>query len=335
MSNLAIKPEQAATLLCDLEACIRDRVLAMRNADTHRELAGISHVTAADTIYAVDKISEAVIIAWFTAHWPAEYPVELVMEGAEDGPPLTFPAGTPPAETQLKCILDPIDGTRSLMFDKRSAWALAGLAPQRGDANTLCDIEVAVMTELPISRQTLSDQVTAIKGHGISATRVDLISGTATPVTYHPSPATEVSHAFGTVSRFFPAGMALLAQVEETFWQKVGASAGGTPVVFNDQYITSGGQLYELMTGHDRFIADLRPLAFAKLGIEQNLVCHPYDMATELAAREAGCVIEQPDGSPLAAPLDTTSPVSWVGYANEQLAVKLRPILQETIAELL
>ena len=30
--------------------------------------------------------------------------------------------------------------------------------------------------------------------------------------------------------------------------------------VFDDEYLSSGGQLHELMTGHDRFVADLRPL---------------------------------------------------------------------------
>jgi len=30
-----------------------------------------------------------------------------------------------------------------------------------------------------------------------------------------------------------------------------------SPQVFDDEYIASGGQLYELMVGHDRFLADV------------------------------------------------------------------------------
>ncbi len=76
--------------------------------------------------------------------WPPEWPVEVVMEGAdENGEPLTFPRQTPPAQTILKLIIDPIDGTRGLMYDKRSAWALAGLAPQRGPRTGLRDIAAA------------------------------------------------------------------------------------------------------------------------------------------------------------------------------------------------
>ncbi len=336
MSNQTLQHDEAVELLCQLECAIQKAVLRARNADHDRELAGVATVTSADTIYAIDHLCEDVILKWFAQHWPAQCPVELVMEGLEDRPAVTFPEETALADTVYKCIMDPIDGTRNMMFDKRSAWVLAGLAPQRFEANTLQDVEVAVMTELPISRQTLADQICAVKGQGIRATRDDLVTGQSTPVSYRPSQATEVRHAFGTVSRFFPDGMTLLAQLEETFWRHVGGDApGGNPVVFNDQYISTGGQFYEVLAGHDRFIADLRPLAFTKLGLPQLLVCHPYDVAAALVLTEAGCVLEQPDGSPLDCPLDTVSPVNWVAYANPALAERLRPILQQTIAEVL
>ena len=35
---------------------------------------------------------------------------------------------------------------------------------------------------------------------------------------------------------------------------------------------------------------------------------------------EAGGVVTDPWGQPLDAPLDTTSPIAWVGYANASLA---------------
>jgi fructose-1,6-bisphosphatase/inositol monophosphatase family enzyme len=89
--------------------------------------------------------------------------------------------------------------------------------------------------------------------------------------------------------------------------------------------------LYELLAGHDRFVADLRPLAFAHLGLKTSLVCHPYDIATALIAQEAGCVVTAPDGRPLCAPLDTTSAVAWVGYANPALARKLGPLLRRAL----
>ncbi len=54
---------------------------------------------------------------------------------------------------------------------------------------------------------------------------------------------------------------------------------------------------------------------------------HPYDLCTVLVFTEAGGVFEHPLGGPLVVPIDTTSPCSWVAYANEHLAALVRPVL--------
>lgn len=327
--------ENICTLICELERAILKAILAERSRSTVDALAAVSEETGADTIYAIDRVAEETIIDWFTAHWPAGCPVEVVMEGLEDGAVLTFPADTPVADTKLKCIIDPIDGTRGIMYDKRAAWILVGVASQRGAANTLADIEVAVMTEIPTTRQWRADQISAMRGGGVVADAIDVrCDFSRQSVELKPSAATEARHAFGTVSRFFPAGLTLLSQVEEALWERLyGQPDSPSPLVFNDQYISTGGQFYEILAGHDRFIADLRPEAFTKLGIQSNLCCHPYDVATALILEEAGCVIEKPDGQALDFPLDTTTPVSWVAYANEALAATIRPTLQAVMRE--
>lgn len=324
-------------LLCDLQDHLRQVICTARDADTERALAGVADVTPADTIYEVDKISEAAIMGWFREHWPRDLPVELVMEGAEEHGPLTVPEGTPVADTRWKCILDPIDGTRNLMYDKRPAWALAGIAPQRGDATTLRDIVVAAMTELPTSKEWRSDQFSAIRGQGISCKAYDVRNRTSAFLDPRPSSASDCRHGFAAVTRFFPDGLGLLGELEERLWKRLYPEApGGTPLVFNDQYLTTGGQLVELVVGHDRFIADLRPLVFRKLGLDGSLSSHPYDMAGALVAEEAGILLEDPlTGEPLTAPLDTTTPVAWVGYANPAIAAHVRPHLQALIRKML
>ena len=324
--------------LCDLQLTILKAILAARAKAQPDALSAISEITAADTIYAIDRVAEVAIEDWFDRQWNPDWPVEIVMEGLEDGAVLTFPRDTPLAKTKLKCIIDPIDGTRGIMYDKRAAWILAGIAPQRGTENTIADIEVAVMTEIPTTRQWRADQVSAITGGGIQTTAFDVRSNFAhTQVELCASQATEVNHAFGTVSRFFPAGSVLLSQVEEALWQRLyGTPQSPSPTIFNDQYISTGGQFYEILAGHDRFIADLRPAAFNKLGISaNNLAAHPYDVATALILSEAGCIIEKPNGEALDYPLDTTTPVSWVAYANATLAEAIRPTLQSVVQELL
>ena len=105
--------------------------------------------------------------------------------------------------------------------------------------------------------------------------------------------------------------------------------------MFEDQYISTGCQFCELLLGHDRMIADIRPLVFKKLGIPSALCCHPYDVAGALVLEEAGVILESPDGSPMDGPLDTTSPISWVGYANLELAAHIRPVLHAVLKEML
>jgi hypothetical protein len=85
------------------------------------------------------------------------------------------------------------------------------------------------------------------------------------------------------------------------------------------------------MAGHDRFIADLRPLFERARPGGTALCCHPYDLCTELIARELGVVVTGADGRPLAVPLDLTSDVSWVGYANTSIRNIIEPHLRESL----
>ncbi len=102
------------------------------------------------------------------------------------------------------------------MYDKRSAWALAGVAPNKGPGTSLRDIEVAVMTELPTSKMGQADVLWAIKGNGAQGQRVELKSGAAQPLVFAPSKATTIDHGFASVANFFPATKQLAAEAMET-----------------------------------------------------------------------------------------------------------------------
>lgn len=327
---------RARRLLAELQRHIRDTIVAARVREAGK-FARVAAITATDTIYHVDRLSEHAILAWFEQHWPRTWPVELVMEGLEDGASTTFPRGSAVARTEWKCILDPVDGTRGLMYDKRSAFILAALAPQRGKRTHLGDLRVAVMTEIPTSKQDRADQVSAIRGGGVVAETHDLSRGTRRRWRPRPSRARNFEQGFASLARFFPEGKALLGTIEEALWRELGVlGKNGGQLVFDDQYICTGGQLFELLAGHDRMLGDLRPLVYPKLGFSSaSLCCHPYDICTALIAREAGCIVEAPDGSPLRAPLDTTTPVAWMGYANPTLARMVRPVLRRILARVL
>ena len=330
------EPDRIRTLLLGLGDHVRQSVLNARHESDPCDLATISRESVADTIYGIDRISEDAITEWFTEHWPPTIPVELVMEGIDPQHPVTFPPKVPCEQTEAKIILDPIDGTRGIMYDKRAAWFLAGVAPQRGPATRLSEIEVAVMVELPTTKQWRADRFSAIRGRGFLSDSVNILTGEILSRSVRPSHAADVLHGFGYISRFFPAGKALTAAIEQQLWERLYPSAAGKDViVFEDQYISTGGQFCELLSGHDRMIADIRPLVFKKLGIPSALCCHPYDVAAALVLEEAGVILESPDGSPMDGPLDTTSPISWVAYANPELAAHIRPVLCAVLKEML
>jgi hypothetical protein len=338
-TNLRMKISEAhqiRALLLDLGDHVRQSVIGIRREGDIGAFAAVSRESVADTIYGIDRISEDAISIWFAKHWPASIPVELVMEGVDPEHSVTVPAGIPIEQTQAKIILDPVDGTRGIMYDKRAAWFLAGVAPQRGAATRLSEIEVAVMVELPTTKQWRADRFSAIRGHGLFSDSVNVLTGAILPRVVKPSAAENMLHGFGYISRFLPAGKALTAAIEQELLDRLYLSTAGKEViVFEDQYISTGGQFCELLLGHDRMIADIRPLVFKKLGLASALCCHPYDVAAALVVQEAGVVLEAPDGSPMDGPLDTTSPISWVAYANPQLANHIRPVLQAVLREML
>lgn len=327
--------EKARKLIGSLHDEIQARLLAARTRQA-ATFARVAAVTAADTIYEIDRVSEEAVLAWFERRWPKAWPVELVMEGVGEDAPVTFPRGTAVARTRWKCIIDPIDGTRGLMYDKRSAWILTGLAPQRGARTCIADIVVAMMTELPTSKQWRADQISAVRGAGragVLAQAVDVRTGRRRKWEPRLSQARDFRHGFASFAKFFPAGKAATAALEEALWGELGiGQTPGSPLVFDDQYISTGGQLYELLAGHDRMVADVRPRIFARLGLASELTCHPYDICTELILREAGGVVEDGAGGRVRGPLDTTSPVTWVGFANRTLARAASPILHRLLS---
>jgi hypothetical protein len=327
--------EKLRQLLCELGTAIRSKVVSARQGLSAEKLAAVTGDAGGDTIFAIDRFGEDAILEWFRSRWPADEPVQIVMEGLESE--LCFPEGKSAAETKLKCIIDPIDGTRGLMYDKRSAWALAAIAPQRGEETRLSQILATAMTEIPITKQWRADQFSASLDGPLVATWCDWRAG-SDPHPLHPEPSTAHSfdHGFASLAKFFPEGRTLTAQIEERLWDQIlGPNRSRSPVVFDDQYLSTAGQFHELITGRDRLVGDIRPLVFHALDLDSSLVCHPYDACAWLLLKKSGVVFEHPLGGFPDAPLDTESGVAWIAYANETLAAKARPVLQKILREFL
>ena len=93
-----------------------------------------------DTIYAVDRVSEEVLVRFFETEIAPRWPIVLIAEGLHGGS-IALPRGIAEADARWRIIVDPIDGTRGLMYQKRSGWILTGVAPNRGPATSLIALE--------------------------------------------------------------------------------------------------------------------------------------------------------------------------------------------------
>src|SRR3982751_5181576 len=74
-------------------------------------LAGVAHDEEGDTIYAIDKAAEHVLVAEIERTLAREAPVKLVAEGLPGGE-VILPHGASASAVAWTVIVDPIDGTR-------------------------------------------------------------------------------------------------------------------------------------------------------------------------------------------------------------------------------
>ncbi|MFA6448179.1 MAG: inositol monophosphatase [bacterium] len=299
------------------------------------QLAAVVREAADDTIYKIDQEVEDRIIGFFEKKMRPAIPCLLIMEGSpEEG--IAFSASGRKSDCEWTILMDPLDGTRGLMYGKRSAWMLSGAAPGTADGMTLRDITVAVQTEIAPPKQTLVDQLSAFRGKGAKGSRRSLLGGDEKVFELAPSRADSIHYGFSTFNKFFPGTKDIIVAVENELNRRLEGKAQ-LDFYFEDQYICNGGQLAELATGHDRFVCELRGVispVLVEMGGKPLLCAHPYDVCTEMIAREAGVIVTDAKGEQLSAPLNTTYDIGWIGYANEKLRSLMEPPLLDILANI-
>ncbi len=322
-----------ARLLAGLGEAVRREVCGSLRPASDSEVVGFE---GGDTIFRIDSRADGVIRQALEA-WPDRFkPIRLIGEGMEDAPSARIGPGD--REPRLALLIDPIDGTRGLMYDKRPAWFIAAAAPAAADPLALSAIRASAMVELPTSKAGAYDLFLHAQGGPVAAERVSLLDGTRQPWQPRPSQARNLDFGFAQVSNFFPGTKVMASELMEAVAAAAsGRAREGESLVFDDQYISTAGQLVELLTGHDRFCCDLRPLFNriraggrepAGVGVE----CHPYDIAGLEIARAAGVILTDGWGRPLDAPFDNSTGIHWCGYANETIRGLVEPVVQGWLA---
>jgi hypothetical protein len=317
-----------------IHSLLRDQLISACQQHTSTELSEVVDDGAGDVTFMVDRISESSLINLFDQEIAVREPIVLVGEGLPGGC-IVLPSTGMASDARWRIIVDPIDGTRGLMCQKRPGWILTGVAPNHGSATSLAHIVLALQTEIPLLKQNLSDQLWAIRGAGAGGERYSHSTMRSEPLSFRPSTARDLRNGFATVCRFFPGGRELLAALDDELCARLlGQVRTGQALVSNDQYACTGGQIHGLATGQDRFVADLRPLlerALNSRGESLGHCCHPYDLCTKLIAEESGVLITDECGGDIAAPLDTEANVSWIGYANCRLREQIEPVLLDLL----
>jgi fructose-1,6-bisphosphatase/inositol monophosphatase family enzyme len=339
---MARRIEEAwAERLSELCSAIRDgarEALARAHASGERSLVDRPvRQGAGDVTYAIDELVERTIELWFDAA-AREQPLSLLTEdtgwrhrgpdGAGGARELAgFDHGGP------RIALDPIDGTRNVMADLRSAWTVVSFAPPSCGAPRLSDVTLGIVSEIPDSRaarfrvfETHSPERCDFALRELDGGR--LVRGGELRV----DSDARVDRGYFSFFRYAPDQRPAIARVEAEFFERLRAREGADlRHVFDDQYISNAGQLALLALGTYRMIADLRGFVARRAGT-RTITSKPYDVAGAIAcARAAGCVVEGPLGTQLDFELDVTTPVDFVGFANRATAERVRPHLDDAL----
>jgi hypothetical protein len=331
--------------LLALGDAIRNHLHQFAKKQSIEQLSSVAFTAKEDVIYAIDREVEPLISAHLRTLAIRAGGIVLIAEGVAPENSF-FPAFSDQMqeEARVRIIMDPIDGTRMIMYAKRSAFFLAGAALNFGFGTRLLDIEIAVLCELPTQKAAYADDLWARKGAGTQGQRRLLRQyrsdkgNDIESLKIAGSRAKTLINGFGQVARIISPGRDILAQVDEYLVSKLyGDTLGDKPLIFEDQYISTGGQIYEVMMGHDRFCADLRPWLnsiLQGLGRPLCFTCHPYDCSAMLLATEAGCKLYDWKGEPFDGPMDLLSDMGWMLFANQDIDDLVRPILLEAMQEI-
>ncbi|MEZ6017977.1 MAG: hypothetical protein R3F49_22925 [Planctomycetota bacterium] len=250
---------------------------------------------------------------------PGDAPVEL--GGFDHGGP--------------RLAIDPIDGTRNLMHDLRGAWTIVSYAGAGRGEPRLSDLSLGVVSELPDTRGAHFRELIAVRGGGctaaVRALGDDLVLRDGALLV---DDSDRPDHGYFPFFGYHPDQRAAMQALARGYFHRVRELEGAELAhCYDDQHISSGGQLALLALGHYRMVVDARQ-RFNELRQVALQTAKPYDVAGAiLCAREAGAVVTRTDGGALDFPLDVTTPVDFVAFHNQGTGARLWPHLEAALEE--
>lgn len=326
--------------LTDLCTRIRDGArAAVASASETNDFASVDaplRQGAGDITYAIDDHVERAITSWFD-EVARLGPLSLMTEDSgwlHRGP---GPAGSMPLADfdhgGPRIALDPIDGTRNLMADLRSAWTVVSFAPPGVGGPRLSDQTMGMVSEIPDSRAARYRVLSAARDERCRFELRELDGSKLVRERELRSDGdARVDRGYFPFFRYAPDQRPALARIEAAFFERLREhESADLRHVFDDQYISNAGQLALLAFGTYRTIVDVRGWLARQHGA-RTITSKPYDVAGAIfCARAAGCVVEAPFGAPLDFPIDVVTPVDFIGFVNHASAARMRPHLDHAL----
>lgn len=339
----ALVPEVQA--LCrGISAAVRGRMRSAYAGGDHagdraRHLASPVAHGAGDVTFGIDVAAEEAVHDWLLA-MARRAPLSVLTEDA--GWRHLGPGPTPgDAPVELggfdhggpRIAIDPIDGTRNLMYDLRGAWTVVSVAGPGAAVPRLTDLALGVVSEIPDTRGAHFRELIGVRGGGCTAAvralgdqlvlrdGALLVDGSERP-----------DHGYFPFFGYHPEQRAAMQLLARDFFRSIAEHEGAELAhCYDDQHISSGGQLALLALGHYRMVVDARRHWNELTGAALQ-TAKPYDVAGAiLCAREAGAVVTRTDGGALDFPLDVTTPVDFVGFHNRGTGARLWPHLETAL----
>ena len=325
--------------LCDE---LRERTrAALLEAVRAGDLTGLARTAArgvGDVTFGLDLPSEAWIERWSEEVARLE-PLSVLTEDRgwrHLGPGPAGPRELPGFDHGgPRIAFDPVDGTRNLMFDLRSAWTVVSFAGPGPGTPRLADLAAGIVAELPTSRAASARVYEATRGGPCRVAERALAGGAgpgAPPAARGAArelaadASDRADHGYFPFFRYDPRLRPAHARLESAFFARLAAHEGADlRTVWDDQYLSNAGQLVLLAEGTYRMLVDARALVGRRESLA-TVTSKPYDVAGALlCAQAAGAPLTQADGSPLDFPIDATTPVDFAGYANPATRARLEP----------
>ena len=220
-----------------------------------------------------------------------------------------------------RICVDPIDGTRVLMTDLRSAWSVIALAGAGAGPPRLSEVAVGVLSEIPYSRAASFQRFSAARG---------ALPPASTPCAT-PSYRAQADHSRDDRADhgFFPffryaADRARRSRRRGRVLPRDSPRRTRRCGLATTTSTSNGGQLTRCSrSGGYRMIADLR--AWQAAARARGLTSKPYDVAgRSWPRRKPARVVEAADGSAELGFRSAAAPVSFVGWVNAATRKRLR-----------